>query len=142
MVRRFCAYRLQLTYCDGFTYDWCTLSSALEFAYTKFINASTNQTPSIIEKGWNPELPQDSLWKDLVEIHPTAGSFKGILEKSRKHSIQCREDSFAYAKYKWDKSHATPDFKVGDLVLVSTTKFNNIKGCNNLKDSFSGPFCY
>ena len=50
------------------------------------------------------------------------------------------EDSFAYAKDKWDKSHATPDFKVGDLVLVSTTYFNNIKGCKKLKDSFSGPF--
>ncbi|MBW0556877.1 hypothetical protein O181_096592 [Austropuccinia psidii MF-1] len=50
------------------------------------------------------------------------------------------EDSFASAKDKWHKSHATPDLKVVDLVLVSTTKFNNIKGFKNLKDSFSGPF--
>ncbi|MBW0543797.1 hypothetical protein O181_083512 [Austropuccinia psidii MF-1] len=50
------------------------------------------------------------------------------------------KDSFSYPKDKWDKSHATPDFKVGDLVLVSTTKFNNIKGCKKLKDSFTGPF--
>ncbi|MBW0554122.1 hypothetical protein O181_093837 [Austropuccinia psidii MF-1] len=50
------------------------------------------------------------------------------------------EDSFAYARDKWDKSHATPDFKVGYLVLVSTTKFRNIKGCKKLKDSFAGPF--
>ncbi|MBW0524219.1 hypothetical protein O181_063934 [Austropuccinia psidii MF-1] len=50
------------------------------------------------------------------------------------------EDSFAYAKVKWDKSQATPDFKVGDLVLASTTNYNNIKGCKKLKDSFAGPF--
>ncbi|MBW0479324.1 hypothetical protein O181_019039 [Austropuccinia psidii MF-1] len=50
------------------------------------------------------------------------------------------EDSFAYAKDKCDKSPATPDFKVGDLVLVSTTNFNNIKGCKIMKYSFSGPF--
>ncbi|MBW0501010.1 hypothetical protein O181_040725 [Austropuccinia psidii MF-1] len=50
------------------------------------------------------------------------------------------EDSFAYAKDKGDKSHATQDVKVGDLVLVSTTKFNKIKGCEKLKDFFSGPF--
>ncbi|MBW0594234.1 hypothetical protein O181_133949 [Austropuccinia psidii MF-1] len=50
------------------------------------------------------------------------------------------EDSFAYAKDKWDKSHATQDFKVGDLVLVSTTNFKNIKGFKKLKDSFAGPF--
>ncbi|MBW0594092.1 hypothetical protein O181_133807 [Austropuccinia psidii MF-1] len=49
------------------------------------------------------------------------------------------EGSLAYAKDKWDKSHATPYFKVGDLVLVSTTHFNKIKGCRNLKDSFKGP---
>ncbi|MBW0519999.1 hypothetical protein O181_059714 [Austropuccinia psidii MF-1] len=50
------------------------------------------------------------------------------------------EESFAYSKEKCDKSHATPDFEVGDLVLVSTTNFNNIKGYKKLKDTFAGPF--
>ncbi|MBW0502197.1 hypothetical protein O181_041912 [Austropuccinia psidii MF-1] len=50
------------------------------------------------------------------------------------------ENSLSYAKDKWDKSHATPDFKVGDLVFVSTTNFNNIKGCKKLKDLFAGAF--
>ncbi|MBW0531313.1 hypothetical protein O181_071028 [Austropuccinia psidii MF-1] len=63
-----------------------------------------------------------------------------MLEKARNHSVRRMEDSFKYAKDKWDKSHATPDFKIGDLVLVSTTNFNKIKGCKNLKDSFSGMF--
>ncbi|MBW0464180.1 hypothetical protein O181_003895 [Austropuccinia psidii MF-1] len=140
MVRIFCAYGLEFEDCDRFTNDWCTLLPALEFAYKTSINASTNQTPAILEKGWNPKLPQDSLRKYLVEIHPTAASFKKILDKTRKHAVRCIKDSFAYTKEKWDKSHAMPDFKVGDLVLVSTTNFNNIKGCKNLKDSFSGPF--
>ncbi|MBW0510699.1 hypothetical protein O181_050414 [Austropuccinia psidii MF-1] len=61
-------------------------------------------------------------------------------DKSKKHAIRCMKDSFAYAKGKWDKSHATPDFKVGDLVLVPTTNFNKIKGCKNLIDSFAGNF--
>ncbi|MBW0526957.1 hypothetical protein O181_066672 [Austropuccinia psidii MF-1] len=63
-----------------------------------------------------------------------------MLDKYRKHAIRCMEDSFAYAKDNWDKSHSTPDFKVRDLVLVSTTNFNNIKGFKKLKDSFAGPF--
>ncbi|MBW0518264.1 hypothetical protein O181_057979 [Austropuccinia psidii MF-1] len=63
-----------------------------------------------------------------------------MLDKARKHAVRCMEDSFAYSKDKWDKSYATSDFKVGDLVLVSTTKFNNIKGFKTLKDSFSGTF--
>ncbi|MBW0490233.1 hypothetical protein O181_029948 [Austropuccinia psidii MF-1] len=104
------------------------------------IHASTNQTPAILEKRWNPKLPQDSLSTELVVIHPTAASFKGLLEKARKHAVRCMEDSFSYSKDKWDKSHATPDFKVGDLVLVSTTNFYKIKACKNLKDSFEGAF--
>ncbi|MBW0562113.1 hypothetical protein O181_101828 [Austropuccinia psidii MF-1] len=63
-----------------------------------------------------------------------------MIDKARKDAVRCMEDSFSYAKDKWDKSHATPDLKVGDLVLVSTTNFNNIKGCKKLKDSFAGPF--
>ncbi|MBW0539459.1 hypothetical protein O181_079174 [Austropuccinia psidii MF-1] len=63
-----------------------------------------------------------------------------MLDRARKHAVRCIEDSFAYAKDKWDKSHSTSDFKVGDLVLVSSTNFNNIKGCKSIKDSFAGPF--
>ncbi|MBW0574752.1 hypothetical protein O181_114467 [Austropuccinia psidii MF-1] len=43
-------------------------------------------------------------------------------------------------KKRWDKSHKPPDFKIGDLVLVSTLNFNNIKGPKKLKDSSAGPF--
>ncbi|MBW0503209.1 hypothetical protein O181_042924 [Austropuccinia psidii MF-1] len=114
MVRIFCAYSLELKYCDGFTYDWCNLLPAMELEYKTSIHASTNKTPAILEKGWNPKLPQDLIRNDLGEIHPTGN--------------------------KWDKSHATPDFKVGDLVLVSNTNFKNIKGCKVLKCSFEGTF--
>ncbi|MBW0487751.1 hypothetical protein O181_027466 [Austropuccinia psidii MF-1] len=50
MVRRFCAYGLELKNCDGFTHDWCTLLPALEWAHKKSIHASINQPPAIIEK--------------------------------------------------------------------------------------------
>ncbi|MBW0587540.1 hypothetical protein O181_127255 [Austropuccinia psidii MF-1] len=140
MVRRFHEYGLELKDCDGFTHDWCTLLPALELAYKTSIHPNTNQTPAILDKQWNPKLPQYSLRKDLIEICPTAASFKGMLDKARKHAVRCMEESFSYAKDKWDKSHTTPDFKEGDLVLVSTTNFNNIKGCKKLKDSFAGPF--
>ncbi|MBW0537267.1 hypothetical protein O181_076982 [Austropuccinia psidii MF-1] len=137
IVRRLCAYGLEFKECERFTHDWWNLLPALELAYTTSINTSTKQTPAILEKGWNHKLPQDSLRKDLVEIHPTAASFKGMLDKARNHAIRCMEYSFACAKDKWEKSQATPDFKVGDLVLVSTTNFDKIKGCKKLKYSFA-----
>ncbi|MBW0558391.1 hypothetical protein O181_098106 [Austropuccinia psidii MF-1] len=49
-------------------------------------------------------------------------------------------DAFDYVKQKWDKSHKVPEFKVGDLVLLSTLNLNNIKGPNKLKYYYVGPF--
>ncbi|MBW0557168.1 hypothetical protein O181_096883 [Austropuccinia psidii MF-1] len=94
----------------------------------------------MLEKGWNPKLPADTLKKDLIDIHPTASRFKLLLDKVRHHENQSMNDAFQYAKQKWDKSHKSPSFKIGDLILVSTLKFNNIKGPKKLKDSFAGPF--
>ncbi|MBW0558672.1 hypothetical protein O181_098387 [Austropuccinia psidii MF-1] len=139
-IRKFCAYGLEFKYSDGFTYDWCTLIPALELEYKKSIHSSTIKTPAMLEKGWNPRLPYDTLKKDLVDIHPTTSSFKLMLDKARNHANRCMQDSFNYAKGIWDKSHKPPDFKIGDLVLVSTLTINNIKGPKKLKDSFEGPF--
>ncbi|MBW0564093.1 hypothetical protein O181_103808 [Austropuccinia psidii MF-1] len=94
----------------------------------------------MLEKGWKPRLPYDTLKKDLVDIHTTASSFKIMLDKARHHANRCMQDYFKYAKERWDKSHKPPDFKIGDLVLVSTLNFNNIRGPKKLKDSFAGPF--
>ncbi|MBW0531295.1 hypothetical protein O181_071010 [Austropuccinia psidii MF-1] len=59
MVRRFCAYGLEFKYFDGFTHYWCTILPELELEYKTSIHTSTNQTPAVLEKGWNPILPQD-----------------------------------------------------------------------------------
>ncbi|MBW0564326.1 hypothetical protein O181_104041 [Austropuccinia psidii MF-1] len=74
-----------------------------------------------------------------MDIHPTARSLKKILDKARHHANRCMQDSFKYAKERWDKSHKPPDLKIGDVVLVSTLNFNNIRGPKKLKDSFAGP---
>ena len=140
MLRRFCAYGLEFKDSDGFTHDWVTLLPALELAYRTSTHSSTGKTPSLLEKGWNPRLPQDSLRRDLIDIHPTAASFKTMLDKARKHAHRCMEDSFQYSKERWDKKHKTPTFKVGDLVLISTVNFKNIKGPKKLRNAFVGPF--
>ncbi|MBW0531708.1 hypothetical protein O181_071423 [Austropuccinia psidii MF-1] len=68
MIRRFCAYGLEFKDSDGFTHDWCTLIPALELAYKTSIHSSTGKTPAMLERGWNPRLPYDTLKKDLVDI--------------------------------------------------------------------------
>ncbi|MBW0579466.1 hypothetical protein O181_119181 [Austropuccinia psidii MF-1] len=94
----------------------------------------------MLEKGWNPKLPYYTLKKYLVDINPTESSLKIMLDKARHNENRYMQDSFRYAKERWDKSHKPPELKIGDLVLILTLNFNNIKGPNKLKDSFAGPF--
>ncbi|MBW0510770.1 hypothetical protein O181_050485 [Austropuccinia psidii MF-1] len=118
MIRRFCAYGLKFKDSDCFTHDLCTLIPALELEYRASIHYSTGKKPAMLEKGWNPRLPYDTLKKDLVDIYPPESSFKLMLDKARHHENICMQDSFKYAKERWDKIHKPPDFKIGDLVLV------------------------
>ncbi|MBW0493339.1 hypothetical protein O181_033054 [Austropuccinia psidii MF-1] len=140
MIRGFWAYGLDFKDSYAFTHYLFTLIPEFDLAYRTSIQASTGEPPEILKKGWNPKIPVDTLKKDLVDIHPTASSLKLLLDKVRHHKNQNMTDAFEYAKKKWDKSHKAPEFKVGDLILVSTLNINNITGPKKLKHSFSGPF--
>ncbi|MBW0566640.1 hypothetical protein O181_106355 [Austropuccinia psidii MF-1] len=94
----------------------------------------------MLQKGWNPRLPYDTLKRDLVDIYPTASSCKILLDKARHHANRCMQHFFKYAKERWDKSPKPHDLEVGDLVLTLTLNFNNIKVPKKLQDSFAGPF--
>ncbi|MBW0511305.1 hypothetical protein O181_051020 [Austropuccinia psidii MF-1] len=136
----FGAYGLEFKHSDGFTHYWCALIPELELEYKTSVHSSTGQTPAMLEKGWNPRLPADTLRKDFIDIHPTASRFKVMLDKVNHNAKQSMNDALQYSEHNWDKSHKLPDFKVGDLVLVSTLNFNNIKGPKKLKDYYVGPF--
>ncbi|MBW0499843.1 hypothetical protein O181_039558 [Austropuccinia psidii MF-1] len=137
-IRIFCAYGLEFTDSDGSNHDLFTLISALELEYKTLIHASPGKAPAMVKKGWNPRIPDDTLKKYLVDINPIASSFKVMIDKATHHENRCMKDSFKQEKERWDKSYKPPKFKVGDLVLVSTLNFNNIKGPKKLKDFFSG----
>ncbi|MBW0570183.1 hypothetical protein O181_109898 [Austropuccinia psidii MF-1] len=103
MIWRFFSYGLEFKDSDGFTHYWCTLTPVLELAYKTSIPSSIGKTPAMLEKGWNPRLSYDALKKDLVDIHPKASSFKIILDQARHHANIFMQDSFRYAKERWDK---------------------------------------
>ncbi|MBW0477649.1 hypothetical protein O181_017364 [Austropuccinia psidii MF-1] len=62
-----------------------------------------------------------------------------MCDKERHHANRCMKDSLKHEKERWEKSHKPPDFEVRDWVLVSTLKFNNIKGPKKLQSFFKGP---
>ncbi|MBW0559305.1 hypothetical protein O181_099020 [Austropuccinia psidii MF-1] len=94
MTRRFCAYGSEFKDSDGFTHYCCTLIPALELAYKTSVHSSPGQTPAMLEKGWNPRLPEDKLRKDLIKIHPTPSSFKIILDRVKNNPKQIINDAF------------------------------------------------
>ncbi|MBW0516478.1 hypothetical protein O181_056193 [Austropuccinia psidii MF-1] len=116
IIGGFCAHGPEFKDYDGFTHDWCTLIPALELAYETSIHYSTGKTPEMLEKGLNPRLEYDTLKKDLVDTNSTASSFKMMLDKARHHANRCMQDSFKYAKERWDKIHKPHNFKIGNLV--------------------------
>ncbi|MBW0563779.1 hypothetical protein O181_103494 [Austropuccinia psidii MF-1] len=133
MIRKFHDYFLKLKDSDCFTHYWYTLMPELQLAYKTSIHASTSKTPAILEKRWNPKLPVDTMKKDSFDIHPSASSFKILLDKVRNHENQIITDAFEYARQKLNKSDKTPELKLGDLILVSTLDINNIKGQKKFK---------
>ncbi|MBW0509450.1 hypothetical protein O181_049165 [Austropuccinia psidii MF-1] len=94
----------------------------------------------MLEKSLNSRLPYDTLKNYLVDIHPTARSFKIMLDKSRHNSSRFMQDTIKYAKERWGKSHNPPYFELGNLVLVSTLSFNAIQAPKKQKDFFVEPF--
>ncbi|MBW0561118.1 hypothetical protein O181_100833 [Austropuccinia psidii MF-1] len=97
MIRRFCAYGLELKDSDGFTHDWCTLVPALELEYETSIHSSTEKKPAVLYKGCNPRILYDTLTKDLVDINQTESILKLMLQKARHHENICMQDSFKYS---------------------------------------------
>ncbi|MBW0574690.1 hypothetical protein O181_114405 [Austropuccinia psidii MF-1] len=88
MVISLFSYGLELKDCDAFTHDWFTLLTSLKVAYKTSTNASTNQTPALLENRLNHRLSKNSLRKDLAKIHPTAASFRVVPDKARKHAVR------------------------------------------------------
>ncbi|MBW0507066.1 hypothetical protein O181_046781 [Austropuccinia psidii MF-1] len=86
IIRTLCAYGLEFKYSDGFTHHWCTIMPALELAHKTSVHSSIGQTPAMLEKGWNPRFPADTVRKDLCDIHPTDPSFKITLVKVKNNA--------------------------------------------------------
>ncbi|MBW0462054.1 hypothetical protein O181_001769 [Austropuccinia psidii MF-1] len=57
--------------------------TASELESKTSVHSSTGQTPAMLEKGYTPRLPTDTLRKDLIDIHPTASRFNIILYKGK-----------------------------------------------------------
>jgi hypothetical protein len=128
MLRRFCSFGFEFK-----NHDWLSLFSVLEIAYNSSIHSSTKEAPYILERGWIPHMPKDTINEKLPHVHPKALDFKKMLDSTNLHAKKCVEDALEYNKNKWDKSHKEPEFKIGDKVLLSMVNYKNLGGNKKLK---------
>ncbi|MBW0536654.1 hypothetical protein O181_076369, partial [Austropuccinia psidii MF-1] len=140
IVRRFWVYGIEYKDHEGYTLDWVTLLPSAQLAYDTSQHSTTEKSPSLIEKGWNPLFPVDHLKKNLLTIHPTAKDFHEMWKTACDTAAKLIAEAKKYNKQRWYKLHMEPDFKEGDQVLLSKLNFNNLKGPKNMRDSFVGPF--
>ncbi|MBW0528212.1 hypothetical protein O181_067927 [Austropuccinia psidii MF-1] len=140
ILRTFCAYGLEYKDHKGYNHDWVTILPAFQLAYNTSQHSTTSKPPALIEKGWNPLLPVDHLQKNLLTINYAAKDFHDMWKRACDTAGKCIAEAKDYNKQRWHKTHMEPDFKEGDQVLVSTLKFNNLKGPKKMRDSFAGPF--
>ncbi|MBW0465971.1 hypothetical protein O181_005686 [Austropuccinia psidii MF-1] len=112
----------------------------LQLAYNTSQNSTTEKTPALVEKGWNPLFLVDHLKTNLLTIHPTAKDFHEMWKRACDTAAKCIAEAKEYNKQRWDKSHMQPEFKERDQVLGSRLNFNNLKGPKKMRDSFVGPF--
>ncbi|MBW0554488.1 hypothetical protein O181_094203 [Austropuccinia psidii MF-1] len=100
------------------------------------------KSPSLVEKWWDPLPPVNYLKKHILDIQPTAKGFHDTWKRACDSDTKCIAQEKEYNKQRWEKSHVELDFKEGDLVLVSTLNFNNLKCPKKMRDSFVGPFTF
>ncbi|MBW0471253.1 hypothetical protein O181_010968 [Austropuccinia psidii MF-1] len=140
ILRGLCAYCMEYRDHEGYTHDRVTLLPAVQLAYNTSQHSTTGKSPSLVEEGWNSLLPVDNRKKNLLNIHPTAKDFHEMGKRACDTASKCIAEAKEYNKQRYDKTHMEPDFKEGDQVLLSTLNFNNLKGPNQIRDSFLGPF--
>ncbi|MBW0505361.1 hypothetical protein O181_045076 [Austropuccinia psidii MF-1] len=140
IIRRFCAYGMEYKDHEGYTHDWVTLLPEVQLSFNTSQHSTTGNSLSLVEKGWNALFPVDHLKKNLLTIHPTAKDFHEMWKRACDTASKCIAKAKEYNKQRYYKTHMEPEFKEGDQVLVSTLKFNNIKGLKKMRNSFVGPF--
>ncbi|MBW0534610.1 hypothetical protein O181_074325 [Austropuccinia psidii MF-1] len=127
ILRRFCAYGMEYKDHEGYNHDWVNLLLAVQLAYNTSQHSTTGESPSLVEKGWNPLLPVDNLKKNLLTIHLTAKDFHDVWRKACDTVARCISEAKEYNKQRWDKSHMEPDFKEGDQFQTEEDKFPSRK---------------
>ena len=112
------------TYVNPQGNDWDSHLDMVEFAINTHVNASTKQSPFMLNYGRHPLTPATMLNKHKatrpVEV-PAAGVFTTSMQEALRKAKVCIQAAADRQKAAADTSRRDLTFKVGESVLLSTT---------------------
>ena len=119
--------------------NWDTLLNVVEFAINNAWNESIQNTPFMLNYGQNPDTPTIAF---LRSRNPAVNQFVGRWSEQLKKAKVCLEAAQQRQKACADRHRKpSPEFKVGDLVLLSIKHFQLQSGIKaKLAPRFIGPF--
>ena len=126
-------------FCSDEQDNWAKLLSFAEFAFNNSVHSTTGISPFNALYGFNPDIyyAEDSIAEGEV---PAAADRVQRIHNARA-ALEKRWQSVAqsYTKF-YNQNHTPREYKVGDLVMLSTKYLRQKRPKKKLSHRFAGPF--
>jgi hypothetical protein len=120
--------------------NWADLLALAKFAYMNAYHDSIGMTPNEARYGITLETRQGIEDDPQRREIPTAKErAKEVIEKRQQLETSWRKTKESQAKW-YNKYHRPVEFKVGDMVLLSSKNIKTVRTSKKLDDRFLGPF--
>jgi hypothetical protein len=124
-------------YLNGRQNNWDDCLVPFEFAYNDSVSASTGYTPFELTMGHHPRMPMGTLEETNVPaVDAIITTMSNNIADARDQLIRAR----AVQAYYQGQTLRLAEFKVGDLVLLSTAHLNLKLPSRKLTPLYVGPF--
>ena len=119
--------------------DWSKLLQRAAFSYNNSIHSAIQMSPFLANFGYSPR------WlDDIVEIDPSIPLVVEKIQDLKAVHEMCKENikvaNEYYAKYYDAKKRAGPEFKVGDMVLLSMNHVTTRRPTQKFDIKYAGPY--
>ncbi len=123
--------------------DWDLHLIAAEIATNNSLHASTGFTPYYLNTGQHPNLPISSAVRSITDSNFTNATAEELISTLEKN-IEIAKNNLLLAQQRQkqyaDKYRRDVTYKVGDLVLLSTSNLAHTDRAPKLMSRFIGPF--
>lgn len=117
--------------------DWSSWLSLAEFSYNNKRQESLGKTPFEVTRSYMPRMGVEPLTSKVPAAQEIANKIKETLDQARRNLEHAQEAM----KRQADKSRSdAPEYKMEDLVWLSTTNLKLTRASKKLSEKWLGPY--